>query len=58
MENNKINQTLLFITSPLLYFVNRILSKFSPKLTNKIKLIILVSFSLLVFTYALLKIIN
>lgn len=58
MENNKINKTLLFITSPLFYVIDRLLSNLNMKISRKIKIAVLIICSLLVFVYALLKIVN
>ena len=58
MENNKINKTLLFITSPLFYVIDRLLSNLNMKISRKIKIAVLIICSLLVFIYALLKIVN
>ena len=58
MENNKINKTLLFIKYPLFYVIDRLLSNLNMKISRKIKIAVLIICSLLVFVYALLKIVN
>ncbi len=58
MEQNKINKTLLLVTSPLFYIIDRFLLSLNLKMSNKVKLAILIIFSLSVFIYALSKIIT
>ena len=57
MEQNKINKTLLLVTSPLFYIIDKFLPSLNLKMSNKVKLAILIIFSLSVFIYALSKII-
>ena len=58
MEQNKINKTLLLVTSPLFYVIDRFLPSLNLKMSNKVKSAILIIFSLSVFIYALSKIIT
>ena len=58
MENNKINKTLLFITSPLFYVIDRLLPNLNMKISRKVKIALLIISSLFVFVYALLKIVK
>jgi hypothetical protein len=58
MENNKINKTLLLITSPLFYLISRLFPNLNLKISKKNRLTILIICSLFVFVFALFKIIN